>query len=785
MEKFYGNSLGIVINNNDPEKRGRVQVFVPHIMPAIYEGWNKEGEDINITCVGDNMLNGITSDKLELLRRILPWAESASPICGTSAPGNLITTAGKIAAGLAEGYASGGIPGAVKGAIGAYYNQSPVSQPKTSPSDANGIASSTGTAAAADYAATFVGKSNPFGSASVGGQGSGTPMSCARFVNLALGNAGVTGSGSPAARSFEGMGTRITDPSQVQKGDIVVVSSRVSNSGSHVGIAGTNPNTGNLSFISNPGTNSTITAHDMSTGYVTNNFQYAIRLSQPAGGSGAASSLTSTVAINAAERRSISGEALPGPHTSKDGNLNVSDPEAEEYGYPDPSVQNNAPVPTSQGNVSFNSSAASAIAQAQGNGTLTQVVNGPGGNTISADANGNPYSVALEGGGGAGDPNTSLRTASGRSVDAMKVPYIAVANKADIGKPFAVSINGGKPIVAIGADSSTRSGQGAILGTNAAAGTNNYHGEISIAAMIAAGGGVTQNKSGLLTGTTLGEGATMSIAPITDGSIPTFSFKNPPTEAQLEQYYGSQLTDEQKAQLQQMTNNAASKSGASGTYGQTVGADASYTGTKSTSLVNNTSPHGAVATQNLNNTAKGLFTYPAAGAMVWVFFREGNPLYPVYFAASYSAAEWKSAYGYGSDGPGYTPEAGENGVTSVGGIMNLGGVGGLRWEDTNHPTDVTKRQQSMMLFGEDGSNMFMGKGYHQIFSKFDRRDQVEGDRWNTTLGHKEDWVQGDHNHVTMGDVFIKIGNVSQPAVDAVTRIQQLIKEGHRPLTDLK
>jgi hypothetical protein len=88
-----------------------------------------------------------------------------------------------------------------------------------------------------------------------------------------------------------------------------------------------------------------------------------------------------------------------------------------------------------------------------------------------------------------------------------------------------------------------------------------------------------------------------------------------------------------------------------------------------------------------------------------------------------------------------------------------------------------------MLFGEDGSNMFMGTGYHQIFSKFDRRDQVEGDRWNTTLGFKEEWVQGDSNLVVMGDVLIKVGNVSQTAVDAVTKIQGYIKEIHKAQTE--
>jgi hypothetical protein len=34
----------------------------------------------------------------------------------------------------------------------------------------------------------------------------------------------------------------------------------------------------------------------------------------------------------------------------------------------------------------------------------------------------------------------------------------------------------------------------------------------------------------------------------------------------------------------------------------------------------------------------------------------------------------------------------------------------------------------------------------------------------------------------MGDLIIKVGNVSQPAVDAVSRIHQLIGEIQAPLT---
>jgi hypothetical protein len=108
MKTYFGNYLGIVIDNNDPEYRGRVQVFIPHIMPTLFEEWNKKGENITINCVGDNMPQGLTSEIVDKLKKILPWAEAASPIVGQSAPGGVLSA---LAGALKE------IGGATAGAI--------------------------------------------------------------------------------------------------------------------------------------------------------------------------------------------------------------------------------------------------------------------------------------------------------------------------------------------------------------------------------------------------------------------------------------------------------------------------------------------------------------------------------------------------------------------------------------------------------------------------------------------------------------------------------------------
>ncbi len=45
MKKYYGNHLGIVIQNNDPDKAGKIKVFVPHISSTIYNNWIKKSEN--------------------------------------------------------------------------------------------------------------------------------------------------------------------------------------------------------------------------------------------------------------------------------------------------------------------------------------------------------------------------------------------------------------------------------------------------------------------------------------------------------------------------------------------------------------------------------------------------------------------------------------------------------------------------------------------------------------------------------------------------------------------
>ena len=84
--KYFGNYLGIVIQNNDPQKRGRVKVFVPHISPNVYQKWVNNKSDKKFKFVGTN-INSDLNVILDDLKKILPWADISVPLAGENSSG--------------------------------------------------------------------------------------------------------------------------------------------------------------------------------------------------------------------------------------------------------------------------------------------------------------------------------------------------------------------------------------------------------------------------------------------------------------------------------------------------------------------------------------------------------------------------------------------------------------------------------------------------------------------------------------------------------------------------
>lgn len=85
--KFEGNYLGIVVQNNDPLRQGRVKVFVPHISPTVYKNWtDTQDKDFSFKFIGKN-INSDLSNIIDDLKKVLPWATQSMPIIGETASG--------------------------------------------------------------------------------------------------------------------------------------------------------------------------------------------------------------------------------------------------------------------------------------------------------------------------------------------------------------------------------------------------------------------------------------------------------------------------------------------------------------------------------------------------------------------------------------------------------------------------------------------------------------------------------------------------------------------------
>jgi hypothetical protein len=760
--------LGICINNNDPEKRGRVQIFIPHIMPALYKEWNEAGKDIEITCVGDNMPQGLSGEMIHKLTLILPWAEAASPIIGSSAPGTLMgaVMGAAEAVGQAAGKAAAAVGSAAKAVVSQVYEQSPAAEPVDVSSmqdlfkeagkyNSRGVNADKLARTGSKDGLCGIGSRSILGAMTgdkyfAGGLGSDR-MSYASSLALGQGNNYLSKSGyfnPPTQMPSSYMG----DKSQWQVGDTIVSGGGGGEGKGHIqvwtGTAWVSDHTQSRLYDRNKNG-----AYNNFTLYRANE-KGAARMQERLGGA--------ATKPGPKEATSLSGEvAAASPHQSP--NPLGTDVKANDYGnIANPNVTlgppgTGAPSGTLTGKSTIDTSNMSPAFKSQYDRVYNSLEGSKFIGTVPKD--GATYGIKT----GSREEWAHFFTRNA-SVESGFNPNTSA------------DINGLKkgPLTSfglyqMGSTQFKRHGGGDIYNPN-----DNTKAYLNYAESMYFGNTYKSGGQNVIAAKKEGGGWYGLAAGY--GPLRRISTGNPNTNEK-------QLLAENMSKSEQQKGNYTGSVAASQPITPS-GVEEMGQSSKPVSMVQNVDSHGATVTQNINNMAKGVFSFPAAGSMLWVFFRDGNPQFPVYFAASYSQSEWSSVYRLGSDGPGYRPVASpDNPVTSTGGVMNLNGVGGIRWEDTNNPENRLQDQKSIMFFGEDGSNIFMGKGYNQYFSKFDRRDQVEGDRWETTLGNKEEWTQADKNVVVMGDLYVKIGNVSQPAVDAVMRIQEIIGEIQKPLSE--
>ncbi len=82
-KKYNGFYLGYVIQNNDPDRGGKVKVFIPSLMPTLADvSDNIDGDDKDVK-IDFKDFSTLSTEAIKNLKNTLPWARQISPLIGT------------------------------------------------------------------------------------------------------------------------------------------------------------------------------------------------------------------------------------------------------------------------------------------------------------------------------------------------------------------------------------------------------------------------------------------------------------------------------------------------------------------------------------------------------------------------------------------------------------------------------------------------------------------------------------------------------------------------------
>ena len=176
-----------------------------------------------------------------------------------------------------------------------------------------------------------------------------------------------------------------------------------------------------------------------------------------------------------------------------------------------------------------------------------------------------------------------------------------------------------------------------------------------------------------------------------------------------------------------------------------------------------------------SNKAKGTFVLPSVGSHLWVFFVEGNPMYPVYFAASHGTEDWQSAYEITD-----YPDSYENNSPAD--------------KETDHNVEVyrnkylinqkggtleivnTDNRESIKLTHYNGSFIQFSNPTTIYLATANEQHLILGDKFETIRGADNYYVDGDKDSIIRGDNYRKIGSLNADATQRWKDIMQTVAD---------
>ena len=185
-----------------------------------------------------------------------------------------------------------------------------------------------------------------------------------------------------------------------------------------------------------------------------------------------------------------------------------------------------------------------------------------------------------------------------------------------------------------------------------------------------------------------------------------------------------------------------------------------------------------------SNRAKGMFGIPAVGSHVWVFFREGNPTLPVYFAVSRGEIDWSGIYNsYNNPGIDY-PETFEN-RSAANTTVDDANV-----ETYRNKYVINQKGGTIEVTNTDLKEKIKFTHYSGSFKEFNNQSNIElaanndqklvlNDSYETTRGFKNIWVGKSLDENVLRDRYTKIGSLS------ATQAMYDWKNAYAPIQDNK
>jgi hypothetical protein len=722
MKEYYGNYLGICINSQDPESRGRVQIFIPHIMPALYEGWNESGEDITIECVGNNLPNGLSSDIVNKLVQMLPWAEAASPVIGSSVAGA--------------------------------YNPSTGNFNQTSTPEGTEIPLNLDTASA-DFSNLDLNDNLTKYAASIGARetGFGAKEANSDYYNAVETVKGKSYRNSNVARGVKSEGLTLAQ-SQAKYGDY--------------GFFQTNQNDVEdavrrgiprdvASAMNNGGGRG-----NYSVAQQTNAVSQYIKKYKPEAAAAAARGDWDTA------NSLLKGKwpSLPGGKSHRPGN----DAKANAFltGSQKLDINNPASVPTTPPAQAhpFNEPEPQAfVGREPSQSALTDVnasapVGAGGNNNYENYFNSSAFKDALKARRNSGafqDEEGNWRSSKGTTLCAAGTMITAG------------TITGSNAIKtgSIGTATNLARSSSNVLTNAADSQGNKLYGKQTFPSNYTPQNGDVVAMAGGR------KGYGHAIAYLNGKWYAHKAGDNPPEVYLKGGKYNSpalyRLTDAgiAAADAAGVVDGSKVLPATPGAFNESVinGRDPQPSG-----IVKN--PTSSITTDmDMTGVPQGMFAYPAPGALLWVFFREGDPLFPVYFAASYGATEWQNAQ-KASSPPLYGPQAGQQSEFNNQSMFRPNNAGAIVFTDSATPE---KNSRTVRVAHANGGYFEMHPTGTTHYSPNEHMQQVAGTNYNYCL-NREEWTQGTDNRVTIGNQWVVIGNPSQANFETIEALTEKVKQ---------